>query len=112
MSGFFKTIWGIIVALARLIVLEFILFFNGLNHILFNKSEIVSVSITIAPQRQEREKLSYLDNLKLCNFDIDNNISVPQDNYIEFRGDDEFDGEDFDDDDLEDFDDDDKGTSK
>ena len=56
MSGFFKTIWGIIVALARLIVLEFILFFNGLNHILFNKSEIVSVSITIAPQRQEREK--------------------------------------------------------
>lgn len=71
---FCKVFWSYFVAVARLIVWTFILFFSGLQRTLFMRSEIVSVDFRVLPLRCDMEeaddKLAYLDKLCLENPDL------------------------------------------
>lgn len=79
--------------------------FTGLHHILFNQTEVSNVTLTIAPQRRHRDRLAFIDGLRMYNLDLINNASMPPGGSIPFREDDY--DEDFDDfDDDEDFPDD------
>lgn len=112
MINFLRQVLDVFCSIVRLLILEFVLFFSGLNHILFNKSEITSLTLQIIPQKREREKLSYLSELKYSNFDIDLGIPLAEPIDVNFKSDDEImsEGEEPDDDDLDD--DDDNGTEE
>ena len=105
MYNFFSALRDIVIALLRLIMLLFILFFTGLNHILFNRTEISNVSLVIIPQRRDRERLAFVDDLKQNNFDLLKNSPLPPASCNDFKDDEHFDEEDFD---IEDFPDDDE----
>lgn len=70
----FKVFWSYIVALARLVVWTFILFFTGLQRTLFMKSEVVGVDFRVLPLRcymeETDDKLAYLDKLCIENPDL------------------------------------------
>lgn len=79
--------------------------FTGLHHILFNQTEVSNVTLTIAPQRRHRDRLAFIDGLRMYNLDLINSASMPPGGSVPFREDDY--DEDFDDfDDDEDFPDD------
>ena len=102
---FLKVLWSYFVALARLVVWTFILFFTGLQRTLFMRSEIVGVEFKVIPLICDREeyddKLAYLDKLCIENPDL---MGLEDDEYfddimlddeeIDFRDDDEDKGED------------------
>lgn len=70
----FKVFWSYIVALARLVVWTFILFFTGLQRTLFMRSEVVGVDFRVLPLRcymeETDDKLAYLDKLCIENPDL------------------------------------------
>ena len=111
MSGFWSAVRDIIIAILRLFMLQIILLFTGLNHILFNRVEVANVVLSLIPQRRDRDKLSFVDDLKANNFDLLKNTPLPPADCSNFEEDDE--DEDFDDDDTsDDSDDENKDTGK
>lgn len=62
--------------------------FTGLHHILFNQTEVSNVTLTIAPQRRHRDRLAFIDGLRMYNLDLINNASMPPGGSIPFREDD------------------------
>lgn len=114
MSGFGSAVRDIIIAILRLFMLQIILLFTGLNHILFNRVEVANVALSLIPQRRDRDKLSFVDDLKENNFDLIKNAPLPPAECNNFVEDDELD--DIDEDDLDDqsndSDEDDEDTDK
>lgn len=94
MCNFLYAVRDIIVALLRLILLQLILFVTGVNNILFNRTEIANVSLVIIPQRRDRDRLAFVDDLKANNFDLLHNKPLPPAECPNFTEDD------FDDDDV------------
>lgn len=109
MTNFWCSLRDIIIAILRLIMLELVLLVTGLHHILFNHTEISNITLVMVPQRRDRERLAFVDDLRNNNFDLVNNVSPPTSGYSKFKEDDEFDDiddADFDDSDIDDtFDD-------
>lgn len=103
MYNFFSALRDIVIALLRLCMLLLILFFTGLNHILFNRTEVSNVSLVLIPQRRDRERLAFVDDLKQNNFDLLKNSPLPPASCNDFKDDENFDEEDFN---IEDFPDD------
>lgn len=68
LGNFIKVLLSYFISVARLIFWTFILFLSGLQKILFTRSEIVEVSMKLAPLRcdvvEMGDKLAYID--KLC----------------------------------------------
>ena len=93
----------VLIAILRLIMLQLILFVTGLHHILFNRTEISNIQLMVIPQRRDRERLAFVDDLKANNFDLLKNSPLPPADCNGFVEDDiddiEFTEEDFDDDD-------------
>ena len=77
MCNFLYAVRDIIVALLRLVLLQRILFVTGVNNILFNRTEIANVSLVIIPQRRDRDRLAFVDDLKANNFDLLHNKPLP-----------------------------------
>lgn len=85
-----KFIRDVIVSVLRLLLLEIVAFFTGIHHILFNSLEVSNISLGLIPSRRDRDKLSFLDDLRA------NTAGVAKiDDTVPFRPDD------FDDDDIE-----------
>lgn len=105
MKVFFDTILGMLIAFVRLLFLLAIFFLNGVQHILFNKCEINGVTLMLTPQRQDKDKIAYIDKLRCENVDLATGLPIPKGDGVPFRADDEYD--DFDDfpDDIDDDDD-------
>lgn len=101
MGNFFNAVRDMIIATLRLIMLQIILFVTGIHHILFNSVEISNISLVMVPQRRNRDKLAFMDDLRANNFDLVKNFSLPPAE-TDFKGDDEFDDldDEFDDDDI------------
>ena len=89
MSGFLCAIRDTLIALLRLGMLQFILFFTGLNHILFNRVEISNVALTMIPQRRDRDKLAFVDDLKVNNLDMLKEGPLPPADCTNFTEDDD-----------------------
>ena len=98
MGNFFNAVRDMLIATLRLVMLQIILFVTGIHHILFNSVEISNISLVMVPQRRNRDKLAFMDDLRANNFDLVKNFSLPPAE-ANFKGDDEFD-------DLDDYDDD------
>lgn len=107
MSGFLSAIRDVIRAILRLFMLQIILLFTGLNHILFNRVEVSNIALSLIPQRRDRDKLSFVDDLKVNNLDMIKSSPLPPADCTNFIEDDEFDDDDFDD-----LDDDDNDTDE
>lgn len=101
----FKNIWFAFVAITRLLLLNLIMFLNGIHQIIFNSSEVTNVSLLIRPNTLARDKLSYIDNLRLANMDLAQKdpASLPADAFDDskFKTDEEY----LEDDLLDDFED-------
>ena len=84
-----KFIRDVIISIIRLILLEIVAFFTGLHHILFNSLEVSNISLGLIPSRRDRDKLSFLDDLRT------NTVGISKmDDTVPFRPDDEDDFED------------------
>ncbi len=59
-----------LIAIFRLLLVCFILFVEGLHHILFSRNEICGVVMRVVPIRVDRDKLSYIENLTMNNLDL------------------------------------------
>ena len=63
-----------LVAISRLILWTILLFFSGLQRILFLRSEVVSVDFKVIPllcdRKDTKEKLAYIDKLCMENPDL------------------------------------------
>lgn len=96
MGNFFCAIRDVVIAVLRLIMLQVLLLFTGLHHILFNQTEVSNVTLALVPQRRHRDRLAFIDGLRMYNLDLINNASMPPGGSVPFREDD-YDDEDFDD---------------
>lgn len=71
-------------ALARLIVWTIILFFSGIQRILFTRSEVCGVDMKISPLRCDMEaadeKLAYIDKLCIENPDL---VEISEQAYLD-----------------------------
>lgn len=111
MYEFPKRCWCIFVSIFRLILILITAFLNGLNHILFNRLEVVGMQLNMKPQQTEMDKIAYIDSLYANNINVANGIqSPPADAFDsgEFREDAEYDADNFPDD-LDDEDDNENG---
>ena len=54
----------VIIAILRLIMLQLVLFVTGLHHILFNRMEVSNIQLMAVPQRRDRDRLAFVDDLK------------------------------------------------
>ena len=63
-----------LVAISRLILWTILLFFSGLQRILFLRNEVVSVDFKVIPllcdRKDTKEKLAYIDKLCMENPDL------------------------------------------
>ena len=86
-----KDLISYLIALARLINWTILVFFSGLQRILFTRSEVVEVQLRVTPLRSDLkdtdDKLAYIDKLCLENPDL---VEVIED---DFYGDDDDFGE-------------------
>ena len=98
----------VIIAILRLIMLQLVLFVTGLHHILFNRMEVSNIQLMAVPQRRDRDRLAFVDDLKANNFDLITKASLPPADCTGFVEDDiddiEFTEEDFDDNEDDDSD--------
>ena len=99
----------VIIAILRLIMLQLVLFVTGLHHILFNRMEVSNIQLMVIPQRRDRDRLAFVDDLKANNFDLITKSPLPPADCMCFVEDDdiddiEFTGEDFDDNEDDDSD--------
>lgn len=91
--SFLYVLRDILIAILRLLMLQLVFFTSGLHQILFNKVEISNISLVLIPQRRERDKLSFVDDLYINNIDLASNKVLPPSN-CNFQEDDEDDGDD------------------
>lgn len=104
MNNFGCALRDVIIAILRLVMLQLVLFVTGVHHILFNRTEVSNISLSLIPQRRDRERLAFMDDLKANNFDLIKNAALPPASCTDFKEDDIIDElGDFDDDDLDDF---------
>ena len=72
---FFSNLMSYAIAIARLLFWEVLLFFSGLQQILFTRTEICGLDLRGLPLRCDRDdvldKISYVDKLKAENPDLD-----------------------------------------
>lgn len=72
---FFSNVLSYIIAIARLLFWEVLLFFSGLQQILFTRTEICGIDLRGLPLRCDRDdiidKVSYVDKLKIENPDLE-----------------------------------------
>lgn len=72
---FFSNLMSYVIAIARLLFWEVLLFFSGLQQILFTRTEICGLDLRGLPLRCDRDdvldKISYVDKLKAENPDLD-----------------------------------------
>ena len=72
---FFSNLMSYVIAIARLLFWEILLFFSGLQQILFTRTEICGLDLRGLPLRCDRDdvldKISYVDKLKAENPDLD-----------------------------------------
>ena len=61
-------------------MLQIVLLATGLHNILFNRSEIANISLVLIPQRRDRDNLTFINNLKVNNFDLMKGPIPPADN--------------------------------
>ena len=102
MKNFWNAFRDILIAILRLIMLQLVLFVTGIHHILFNRTEVSNISLALIPQRRDRERLAFVDDLKANNLDlVSPDIPLPLSENDDFREDDEYlnDDDDIDDDD-------------
>lgn len=87
-------------------MLQLVLFVTGLHHILFNRMEVSNIQLMVVPQRRDRDRLSFVDDLKANNFDLITKSPLPPADCMGFVEDDdiEFTEEDFDDNEDDDSD--------
>ena len=85
MKNFWSAFRDIFIAILRLIMLQIVLFVTGLHHILFNRLEVSNISLALIPQRRDRERLAFVDDLKANNLDL-----LTSDVPIQLSGDDGF----------------------
>lgn len=104
--NFWSALRDVIIAILRLLMLQLILFVTGLHHILFNRTEISNIQLMVIPQRRDRDRLSFVEDLRANNFDLIKNSPLPPADCNGFVEDDEDLGDDFPDDDIDDFPDD------
>lgn len=91
-----KGIWGTLVALIRLLSLAIVFLINGIHSILFNRAEIIGMTMHAVPMNIERDKIAYIDNLCKNNIDLACG-TVPRADDLgnaPFRTDDEYDDDD------------------
>lgn len=85
-----KNILFILWAVLRLLSLAVVFVISGLHGILFNRNEIVGVTMHSIPISPDRDKMAYLDDLERRN--IDTTFGQPLDyNSPAFRGDGDYD---------------------
>ena len=84
-----------LVAISRLILWTILLFFSGLQRILFLRNEVVSVDFKVIPllcdRKDTKEKLAYIDKLCMENPDLAE-ISeevMDEDNFEDFNDEDD-----------------------
>ena len=98
--GFFYLMFSYLVAISRLILWTILLFFSGLQRILFLRNEVVSVEFKVIPllcdRKDTKEKLAYIDKLCMENPDL---AEISEEVMDEVMNEDNF--EDFDDEDDE-----------
>ena len=64
-------LWGSwLIAIFRLILVCFILFVEGLHHILFSRNEVCGVILKVIPIRTDRDTLTFTENLAMNNLDL------------------------------------------
>lgn len=91
--NFVRYVWGIVFAIFRLFSLSIVLIVNGIHGILFNRTEIMGMTMHGIPMNVERDTMAYLDDLAKSNVDITCGMSLPPQSAFDsapFRGDDEF----------------------
>ena len=81
----------VIIAILRLIMLQLVLFVTGLHHILFNRMEVSNIQLMAVPQRRDRDRLAFVDDLKANNFDLITKASLPPADCLGFVEDDDID---------------------
>ena len=105
--NFWYALRDVIIAILRLIMLQLVLFVTGLHHVLFNRTEVSNIQLMVIPQRRDRERLEFVDDLKANNFDLITNTPLPPANCNGFVEDDDMDDMDFNEEDFEEYEDDD-----
>lgn len=65
-----KLIGSWCIAIVRLLLVCFILFVEGLHHILFSRNEVCGVVLRVVPIRSDRDKLTFVENLAMNNLDL------------------------------------------
>ena len=94
---FLKRIGCIIWSLLRLSLIVIMGTLSGIHNIIFNKMEIINMSLMMRPQAPEREKLGFIDKLCAGNLELSANMPVPPadsfDANAEFKPDEMFDEE-------------------
>lgn len=74
----FKRFISIVCSLLRLVIVLMAALFSSLNKIFFDNMEVISMTLLLRPQMQDRDTLRFIDKLRFNNQELENGASIPE----------------------------------
>lgn len=85
--NFLRAIGDVFISILRLITLLLIALLTGIQHIIFNSTEVANITLSLIPQKRHRDRLAFIDDLCMYNLDLVTKANMPPGNYIPFKED-------------------------